>query len=89
MQINKSVSSFFAGIGGFDLAFERQGFRSVFQCEINEFCNSVLEHHWPNVKRHKDIRTLQAKDIRFRYIFSLGINSLVGSAVLYQKDFAH
>lgn len=27
------VSSFFAGIGGFDLGFERAGMHVVFQCE--------------------------------------------------------
>lgn len=60
---SKSVSSFFAGIGGFDLAFERQGFKTVFQCEVNDFCNSVLEHHWPDVERHQDIRRLVADEI--------------------------
>lgn len=57
------ISSFFAGIGGFDLGFEREGFRTVFQCEINPFCNSVLEHHWPAVARSEDIRSVQASDI--------------------------
>lgn len=58
-----SISSFFAGIGGFDLAFERHGFRTVFQCEINSFCTSVLEHHWPNVDRFDDISELAPEDI--------------------------
>ncbi len=57
------VSSFFAGIGGFDLGFEREGFSSVFQCELNSFCNDVLSQHWPNVTRHKDIRALSPEDI--------------------------
>lgn len=55
---NGCVSSFFAGIGGFDVAFERNGFKSVFQCEINKFCTSVLDHHWPKVKRFADIQKL-------------------------------
>lgn len=58
-----SLSSFFAGIGGFDLGFERKGFRTAFQCEINDFCVSVLEHHWPKVKRAADISTLDADNI--------------------------
>ncbi len=62
-DISPSVSSFFAGIGGFDLGFERHGFKSVFQCEINMFCNSVLEHHWPEVPRSTDIQELKAEDI--------------------------
>ena len=37
-----NVNSFFAGIGGFDLGFERQGFTNSFICENNDFCNEVL-----------------------------------------------
>lgn len=50
------TASFFAGIGGFDLGFENAGAKVVFQCEIDEFCNSILEGHWPNVQRAVDIR---------------------------------
>jgi len=32
------VASFFSGIGGFDLAFEKAGMKIVFQCEIDKFC---------------------------------------------------
>ena len=58
-----SLSSFFAGIGGFDLGFEQKGFETRFQCEINEFCISVLGHHWPDVQRASDIRMLDPSDI--------------------------
>ena len=50
------LASFFTGIGGFDLGFERAGCRVVYQCEIDDFCNSLLERHWPNVKQARDIR---------------------------------
>jgi DNA (cytosine-5)-methyltransferase 1 len=63
MTINSNVSSFFAGIGGFDLGLEKAGFKSVFQCEINSFCISVLEHHWANVARYPDIGSLAPDDI--------------------------
>lgn len=52
------VASFFAGIGGFDLGFERAGMEVIFQCEINAFCQKVLKKHWPDVPLHDDIRTL-------------------------------
>ena len=58
-----SFNSFFAGIGGFDLAFEKAGFSPRFQCEINSFCRNILEHHWPQVQHHDDITTLKAADI--------------------------
>ncbi len=41
-----AVASFFAGIGGFDLGFERAGMESVWQCEIKPFCVDILEQHW-------------------------------------------
>jgi len=52
------VASFFSGIGGFELGFERAGFEVTFQCEINDFCNEILGKHWPKVKRHKNIKEL-------------------------------
>ena len=57
------VSSFFSGIGGFDLGLERAGMRVVFQSEINKYCQMVLKHHWPSVKLNGDITKLQGKDI--------------------------
>jgi DNA (cytosine-5)-methyltransferase 1 len=54
-----TVASFFSGIGGFDLGFERAGFRVTMQCEIEPFCNSILEKHWPDVVRYDDIRKVE------------------------------
>lgn len=56
-------ASFFTGIGGFDLGFERAGITPVFQCEIDEFCKDVLEQHWPNLKRFDDVRDIEASSI--------------------------
>lgn len=53
-------ASFFAGIGGFDLGFERAGMQVVFHCEIDEFCQKILKRHWPEVPLHADITTLEA-----------------------------
>ena len=58
-----TVASFFAGIGGFDLGFERAGLESVWQCEIKPFCLDILEQHWPLVPRATDIRKVDADDI--------------------------
>jgi DNA (cytosine-5)-methyltransferase 1 len=45
----------FAGIGGFSLGLEWAGMTCIGQIENNDFCCKVLEKHWPNVKRTKDV----------------------------------
>jgi DNA (cytosine-5)-methyltransferase 1 len=51
-----TFGSLFAGIGGFDLGFERAGMLPLWQVEIDDYCTRVLEKHWPNVKRYRDVR---------------------------------
>lgn len=57
------VNSFFAGIGGFDLGFERQGFNNSFICENNPFCNKVLAARWPDVPKTGDINEVDPSAI--------------------------
>lgn len=57
------MASFFAGIGGFDLGFERAGISTVWQCEKKSFCLDILEKHWPDVPRATDITEVESNDI--------------------------
>ncbi len=57
------MASFFAGIGGFDLGFEKSGFSVVFNCENNKFCRAVLNEHWPNNRSFEDIIDLTPEQI--------------------------
>ena len=45
----------FTGIGGFDLGFERAEMQCAWQVEIDRPCLSVLERHWPEVRRYTDV----------------------------------
>jgi len=52
-----TFGSLFAGIGGFDLAFERAAMQCIVQVENDERCRTVLAHHWPDVDRSiEDVR---------------------------------
>ena len=55
--------SLFSGIGGFDLGFERTGFTTLWQVEIDDYATKVLEKHWPNVRRYRDITTIDWRTV--------------------------
>ncbi len=57
MKSGITFGSLFAGIGGFDLGFERAGLICRWQVENNPFCVRVLQRHWPSTLRHMDICT--------------------------------
>jgi DNA (cytosine-5)-methyltransferase 1 len=52
-----TVLELFAGIGGMSLGLEAAGMTVVGQVEIDPYCRSILDHHWPKVPRHDDVRT--------------------------------
>lgn len=58
-----TFGSLFAGIGGFDLGFERAGMVCKWQVEIDDYATRVLAKHWPDVKRYRDVRECGAHNL--------------------------
>lgn len=52
----------FSGIGGFSIAAEWAGFKTVGFCEIDPFCRRVLAKNFPGVPIHDDITTFPASE---------------------------
>lgn len=46
----------FNGIGGFALAAHKMGWQNTWHCEIDDFCNKVMNYHFPESKQYLDIK---------------------------------
>lgn len=55
--------SLFAGVGGFDLAMERNGVKVVASVEIDKHCKAVLERQFPDAKQFDDVTTVKGSDL--------------------------
>ena len=57
------VLSLFSGVGGFDMGLENAGMETVYQCEWDKHCLTILDRHWPDVPKWDDVSTLTGKHI--------------------------
>ncbi len=57
-QSTLKVLDIFSGIGGFSLGLEHAGMETIAFCEIEPFCQNVLEKHWPHTRIFTDIKLL-------------------------------
>jgi DNA (cytosine-5)-methyltransferase 1 len=56
--------SLFSGIGGLDLAAEWAGFRTIGQVEQADYPYRVLQKHWPNVPKWRNIEDVTEDSLR-------------------------
>lgn len=58
------IGSLFSGIGGFELGLEWAGLgETLWQVEIDPFCRTVLERHWPNARRFADVTKVGTENL--------------------------
>ena len=65
-------ASFFSGVGGLDLGFERAGIETVSVSEIDPYANTVLAERFPDAPNLGSITEVEANDIPEADIWSGG-----------------
>lgn len=63
VQRKFTTGSLFAGIGGFDLGFERAGFETAWQVEINPAHRAHLAHRFPKARQYADVCTVTGAEL--------------------------
>ena len=58
------IIDLFSGIGGFSLAGRWMGWETIQFCEIDKYCQGILNQHFPNVPIHNNIKTLKGEQIK-------------------------
>ena len=65
-------ASFFSGVGGLDLGFEKAGIKTVSVCEIDPYASSVLAERFPGAPNLGSITEVEANEIPEADIWSGG-----------------
>ncbi|AYY83056.1 MAG: DNA cytosine methyltransferase [Proteus vulgaris] len=56
-------ASFFAGVGGIDIGFEKAGFDTVYANELDKFAVTTLKENFDFIIDHRDIRDVKTDEI--------------------------
>lgn len=56
--------SLFSGIDGFSLAADWMNWQNIFQVEIDNYCQKLLNKNFPNVTKYKDIKEFDGTQYR-------------------------
>lgn len=80
-------ASFFAGVGGIDIAFEQAGFEIVYANELDKFAIDTFKANHKTFIDHRSITDVQAKDIPDFDIMLAGFPCQAFSVAGYRKGF--
>lgn len=60
-----AVGSLFSGIGGIELGLERTGgFKTIWNCEVDDYASAVLRKHWPDIPNLGDITKVKWENVQ-------------------------
>ena len=62
-EVMPSYGSLFAGVGGFDMGFDRAGYDCRFQVEWDKNCQNILNRHWPEVPKWWDVSEVNGAEL--------------------------
>jgi DNA (cytosine-5-)-methyltransferase len=87
-SLDLTCVSFFAGVGGIDLGFEEQGFKTIYANEFDEKARETFALNFPHVQLDgRDIREVQASEVPIVYIIVGGFPCQAFSTEGYQQGF--
>lgn len=78
---NMQIIDLYSGIGGFSIAGDWIGWRTIYFCEIDKFCQKILNKHWPNIPIHDDINTLTIEQIKNSKLYNDKENTIITAGV--------
>lgn len=88
ISLDLTVASFFTGVGGIDLGFESQDFRTVFANEFNAKARETFTLNFPNVQLDgRDIREVSASEVPTVDVIVGGFPCQAFSIEGYQQGF--
>ncbi len=87
-SLNLTCASFFAGVGGIDLGFKEQGFKTIYANEFDEKARETFALNFPHVEIDpRDIREVSATEIPSVDIIVGGFPCQAFSIEGYQRGF--
>lgn len=80
-------ASFFAGVGGIDLGFDKAGFKTIYANELDKFAVDTIRANFDFIVDHRDIRDVKASEIPDFDIMLAGFPCQAFSVAGYRQGF--